>query len=134
MKKDISFLPVEGVKLAIARRENAANEFEWHVYVLNRNAEPLVNVFITSKGYGYKGDEKQQTSTLRHLIEEVEPNGYCIIERIDPSVFHLSNEYWISYFIDKQVYDKKFVFVPGSISEAHLIHINQLDLKGVLHE
>ncbi len=134
MKKDIPFLPVEGVKLAIARRESAANTYEWHVYLLNRNTEPLTNVFITSKGYGYQGEEKQLTSTLRHLIEEIEPNTYSVIERIDPSVFHLSNEYWISYFIDKQVYDKKFIFVPGSISEAHLIRIQQLDLDGVLHE
>jgi predicted DNA-binding protein (MmcQ/YjbR family) len=134
MKKDIAFLPVEGVKIAIARRENTANGYEWHVYLLNRNDQTLTNVFVTSKGYGFNGDEKQETSTLRHLIEAVEPNSYSIIERIDPAIFHLSNEYWISYFIEDQVYDKKFVFVPGSIAEDNLIQIQQINLQGVLHE
>jgi hypothetical protein len=134
MKKDISFLPVEGVKVAIARRETTANEYEWHAYILNRNEQPLNNVFVTSKGYGFNGEEKQETSTLRHLIEEVEANGFNIIERIDPAIFHLSNEYWISYFIENQVYDKKFIFVAGSITEDNLIKINQINLEGVLHE
>ena len=134
MKKDISFLPVEGVKVAIARRESTANEYEWHAYILNRNDQTLTNVLVTSKGYGYNGNDKQETSTLRHLIEEVAPNGYSIIERIDPGIFHLSNEYWISYFIEGQVYDKKIVFVQGSITEDNLIKIHQLNLEGVLHE
>jgi predicted DNA-binding protein (MmcQ/YjbR family) len=134
MKKDISFLPVEGVKVAIARREVTASEYEWHAYILNRNDQPLTNVFVTSKGYGFNGEEKQETSTLRHLIEEVEANGFNIIEKIDPAIFHLSNEYWISYFIDNQVYDKKFVFVAGSITDDNLIKINQINLEGVLHE
>lgn len=134
MKKDIPFLPVEGVKIAIARREIHTNEYEWHAYILNRNNQSLTNVFVTSKGYGFNGEAKQETSTLRHLIEEVEPNSYSVIERIDPAIFHLSNEYWISYFIENQVYDKKFVFVPGSIAESNLIKIQQINLEGVLHE
>lgn len=134
MRKDIPFYPVEGVKIAIARKENQLHQFEWDVYLLNRNEVPLKNVLVTSKGYGFKGEEKQKTSTLRHLITEIEANGHCIIERIDPSVFHLHNEYWISYYIDNQIYDKKFIFVPGSISEDNIIKINALELEGILHE
>jgi predicted DNA-binding protein (MmcQ/YjbR family) len=134
MRKDINFYPVEGVKIAIARKEIQPNQFEWHVYLLNKNEVPLTHVLITSKGYGFIGEEKQKTSTLRHLIHEIEANGYSIIERIDPSVFHLHNEYWISYYIDKQIYDKKFIFVPGSITEDNLIKINLLELEGILHE
>lgn len=134
MKKDIPFFPVEGVKIAVARKENQANQFEWHVYLLNKNEVPLTNVFITSKGYGFKGEEKQKTSTLRHLIAQIEANNFSIIERIDPSIFHLHNEYWISYYINNQIYDKKFIFVPGSITEDNLIRINLLELEGILHE
>ena len=53
---------------------------------------------------------------------------------IDPEVFHLNNEYWVSYFIDNQVFDKKFIFVPDSIREENLILIDLLNLEGILHE
>lgn len=135
MKKDITFPLVEGVKVAIARKENLSEAYEWYAYLLNRNEVPLTNVMITSKGYGYLEDgEKQRTSTIRQLIAEIESNGVRVIERIDPSVFHLNNEYWISYYIKNQVYDKKFIFVSGSLAEENLITINQLELEGILHE
>jgi hypothetical protein len=134
MKKDIVFPQVEGVKVAIARQESSPGQYEWHAYLLNRNEVTLVNVFVTSKGYGFQGEEKQKTSTLRHLFQEIEPNSYTIIERVSPEVFHLHNEYWVSYYINDQIYDKKFIFVPGSITEDNLIRIAQLELDGVLHE
>ena len=132
MKKDIVFPAVAGVTLAIARQPDEAG-FRWHVYLLNRNEVPLRNVIVASKGYGFQGEEQQRTSTLRHLIEWVEPKGVAVVEAIDPAVFHLTNEYWVSYYIDEQIYDKKFLFVPGAIADDHLIPIAQLDLEGVLH-
>ena len=139
MKKDIPFLPVEGVKVAIARKKNELKEFEWRVYLLNNNEVPLTNVFVTSKGYGSQADhrpddEPQKTSTLRQFFPAVEPLGFVVIELIDPAVFHLYSEYWVSYYIDSQIYDKKFIFVPESITEDHLMPIETLGLEGVLHD
>lgn len=134
MKKDIPFLPVEGVKIAITRTVNEIEQSEWRVYLLNRNRQAITNVFVTSRGYGQKDTEPQKTSTLRHFFAEIGPESHHLVEPIDPAVFHLTNEYWVSYFIGNQVYDKKFVFVPGSIEEVHLIPIDQLDMQGVLHE
>jgi len=134
MKKDIPFLPVEGVTMAVAQEKNELGETIWNVYLLNRNTYNLRNVLVTSKGYGSKVDgERQQTSVLRHHIPELEANEVAMIEMIDPSVFHLYNEYWVSYFVDEQVFDKKFIFVPESIIEENLIFIPQLSLKGILH-
>ncbi|WP_420152256.1 hypothetical protein [Siphonobacter sp.] len=137
MKKDIPFLPVEGVKVAIAREVNEFNEVAWRVYLLNRNDKAIQNVFVTSRGYSkpqHQGEEGQETSTLRHFFQEVPAHSHQPIEPIDSSVFHLTNEYWVSYFIDNQVYDKRFIFVPGSLDEANLIQINQLAQEGILHE
>ena len=53
---------------------------------------------------------------------------------ITPDVFHLNNEYWVSYYIGNQIFDKKFIFVPDSIREENLILIENLNLKGILHE
>ncbi len=134
MKKDISFPPVKGVKIAVVKKHDPKAAFDWIVYLLNENEVPINNVIVSSRGYGFKGDEQQKTSVLRHVIGNVPPRDYAIIESIDPGVFHLNNEYWVSYYIDGQVYDKKFIFVPDSITEDNLSHIEQLDGVGVVHQ
>lgn len=133
MKKDIPFYPVQNVMLAIAKEGDEPDGVEWRVYILNKNEKKLENVIVSSKGYGEVDGAMQKTSILRHYLGELEPEEHKIIEPIDPKLFHLFNEYWISYYIEGQVYDKKFVFVPGSISENNLILIKQLNMEGVLH-
>lgn len=133
MKKDINFLPVEGVQIAIARKENLIGGYDWQVFLINQKDVPIKTVFVTSKGYGRKGDEEQKTSTLRHFFVEVKPNTHEVVESIMPDVFHLNNEYWVSYYIDNQVFDKKYIFVPDSIVEEHLVMIPALKLDGILH-
>lgn len=133
MKKDINFLPVEGVQVAIARQENELGQYDWRVFILNQNDTPITNVFVTSKGYGQKDAEEQKTSTLRHFFAEIKPGAHEIVETIMPDVFHLNNEYWVSYFISDQIFDKKFIFVPDSIIEENLVTVPLLGLEGILH-
>ena len=133
MKKDINFLPVEGVQIAIARKANLIDGYDWQVFLINQNAVPIKTVFVTSKGYGQKDDEEQKTSVLRHFFVEVQPGAHEVVESIMPDVFHLNNEYWVSYYIDSQIFDKKFIFVPDSIVESHLVTIPALGLEGILH-
>jgi hypothetical protein len=133
MKKDIDFTPVEGVAIAIAATGDTPGERTWNVYLINNNNVALDNVFVTSKGYGIIENEEIKTSVLRHMFERVEPKSFVQVELIDPSVFKLNNEYWVSYYIDGKIYDKRFVFVPDSITEDHLIDISMLQMQGVLH-
>lgn len=130
MKKDIDFSPVKDVTVTIAREENDA----WVVYLLNRSAHKLDTIFVTSKGYGSRNGHEQKTSLLRHAIPYLEPGMYAKIEPIDPAVFHLTNEYWVSYYIGDQIFDKKFIFVPDTIIEKNLTFIPELDAQGVLHD
>ncbi|MCU0353545.1 MAG: hypothetical protein MUD08_07390 [Cytophagales bacterium] len=134
MLKDIPFLPVKDVKVAVVRKSNDVGSYDWFVYLLNNNKVPIRNVFVTSNGYGLMNDEMRRTSTLRHFIGDIEAGAATIIEPIDPAVFALSSEYWVSYFIDDQIYDKRFIFVPDSIVEQNMSYISELDLNGVLHE
>ncbi len=128
MKKDIQFLPVKDVFFTVAKDQE-----EWKVYLINRGTDVLENVMITSKGYGEKDGRKQETSVLRHAIPKLEAGEYALVEPIDSQVFHLNNEYWLSFFIGTQVYDKKYIFVPDSISENNLSFIPELNLRGVIH-
>ncbi|PVY39924.1 hypothetical protein [Pontibacter virosus] len=133
MKKDIDFTPVQGVAVAIAFTGESPEERTWNVYLINNNSVALDSVFVTSKGYGIIKDEEVKTSVLRHMFERVEAKSFVQVEVIDPSVFKLNNEYWVSYYIDGKIYDKRFVFVPDSITDEHLIDISMLQMQGVLH-
>ncbi|WP_186753767.1 hypothetical protein [Echinicola salinicaeni] len=132
MKKDIKFHPVTGVKLAIAKEE-VNGQTEWGVYIINLNMIELKNLMITSKGYGTMNGEEKKTSTLRHMIEELGPQSIAKVEPIDPNLFSLNNEFWVSYYILDQIFDKKFVFVEGSMDKSNIQYIPDLDLEGVLH-
>jgi hypothetical protein len=131
--KDIVVPEVKNVTLAIARRDSVGNTPEWKVYLINNNDVSLDNTLVASKGYGEKNGEKQNTSILRHFLETVPAHSAALIEPIDPEVFHLNNEYWVSYYIASQIFDKRFVFVPDSIREENMTFIKELDMEGVLH-
>ena len=133
MIKDIEIPEVKNVTLAVARTKNILGADEWKVYIINNNEHPLENTLVASKGYGEKDGEKQNTSVLRHFLETVPPHSSALIEPIDQAVFHLNNEYWVSYYIGKQIFDKRFLFVPDTICEENISFIKELEMEGVLH-
>ncbi|MEQ8469531.1 MAG: hypothetical protein RIC35_00010 [Marinoscillum sp.] len=129
MKKDINFPKIENVYVSIVKDDEG-----WKVFLLNRQDKQLDTVMVTSKGYGEKAGEEQKTSVLRHMIPKIEPGEYALIEPISEEVFHLNNEYWVSFFIDGQLYDKKYIFVPETIIQDNLSFIPELKMEGVLHQ
>lgn len=139
MRQDIPFDPVEGVSVAVVPDRNGAlgteSEPIWQVYLLNHNSYPLRNVIVSADGYGTQPDgEPVRTSTLRYVYEEVAPQSAVPLELIDPAVFHLNNQYWVSYYRGAQVFDKKFIFVPDSIVSDNFTAIALLNGRtGVLH-
>ena len=133
MKKDINFNKVEGVSIAIAP-EGGALLSHWKVILINHNDFELNDVIISSKGYGMKDGKEQKTSTLRHMIEHIKGESIAQIETIDPSVFHLTNQYWVSYYLEKELFDKKFVFLPDSLISENLSHVPFLEGKAVFHK
>lgn len=132
MKKDLHENIVENIAIAIVMESATPEAKTWNVYLVNLKDEPIETVLVSSKGYGEKDGEKVKTSTLRHSIGDVAAHNYALIELIDEQVFGLTNEYWLSYYIQGQIYDKKFIFVPESIVESNLIRIPVLNKPGVM--
>lgn len=132
MNKDINFHPVTGVKLAIAKEEKSGQE-EWSVYIINLNLIELNTVLIASRGYGMIAGEKKETSVLRHMIAELGPQCIAKIEPIDPALFAITNEFWVSYYILDQIFDKKFIFENESVNKERLSFIPEINLYGVMH-
>lgn len=129
MKKDISFPEVTGVKIAIAKSTNNLGESEWHAYLINKNLIELDDVLIVSKGLEKANGEGRKTSTLRHILGTVNAQSSAPIEAISPEVFSFQNEFWLSYYIVGELFDKKFIVAP--FSEFELQDIEELGLKGV---
>ncbi len=132
MKKDLPENIVEDIFIAIVLESAAPDHKNWRVYLINQKEVIIKNVLITSKGYGIKNGENVKTSVLRHMFEQLAPNSFVAVELIDEQVFGLSNEYWVSYYIDGTIFDKKFIFLPESIIESNLIRIPVVNKPGVM--
>lgn len=132
MKKDIPENIVEDVAVSVVLMSETPEVKNWTVYLVNLKGQKIENVLISSKGYGEKDGKLVKTSILRHSLGDVDARSFAGIEAIDPEVFGLTNEYWLSYYIDGVIYDKKFIFLPESIVDGNLIHIPLVDKPGVM--
>lgn len=132
MKTDLPENIVENVSIAIVLESATPEAKLWKVYLINLKDEAIETVLISSRGYGEKDGEQIKTSTLRHSLGNVEAKSFIQVELIEEQVFGLTNEYWLSYYLGNQIYDKKFIFVPESIVETNMIRIPLLNKAGVM--
>ena len=132
MKADLDIPEVIGVEIVAVPGEK--DKTIWDIILINRNDKSLQNVIIASKGYGEVDGRQQKTSVLRHVIEELPAESYARVEPIQKDVFKLTNEYWVSYFFNEQLHDKKFIFTPGSINEQHLKDIPGYHFSGIVQK
>lgn len=134
MRNDDLRPAVTGVAVVIIQESNEFSDKDWNVYLLNKNDFALNNILITSKGYGIINNESRKSSTLRQFIDYLDAKSYVKIEPIAEEVFGLSNEYWVSYYVENVIYDKKFIFLPDSILEKNMTDIPLMKTKGVVIE
>jgi len=132
MIKDLPPNVVKDIAIAVALESESVESKIWYVYLINLKNVPLETVLITSKGYGEKDGEQVKTSTLRHAFPRVPANSFKLIEPIDEATFGLNNEYWLSYYIGKEIFDKKFIFLPESIVDSNFIKLPVVNKPGVM--
>lgn len=134
MRQELFGPKVENVAVSVVQEIGEEGIPVYNVYLLNLREDIMEGIIITSKGYGenQQTGEKVQTSMLRHCLEVLLPQEAAKIEPIMEDVFGLANEYWVSFWIDDVMYDKKFVFVAESISVENLREIPLLGAKGVM--
>ena len=134
MIKDIPILKVEDLAIAVVPRLEHEEDHEefWDTWLLNLKDEPIRSVLVNSRGYGIINGEERRTTTLRYFWEEIGPLEAVKIEPVQKSVFDLANEYWVSFSFNDYLYDKKYVFVAGSLDEMNFTEIPFLNRKGVM--
>ena len=130
MKKDIPQHKVEDLAIAVVPGEK--DDDLWDVFIMNLKEEPIKNVLVNSKGYGNLEGEEINTTILRHFFPTIGPLQIEKIEPIQTKLFDITNEYWVSFQYDNYMYDKKYVFVKGSISEINFTLIPFINRRGVM--
>lgn len=135
MKHDIPIPKVEKIAVAVVKELNEEKTAEvYNVYLLNLKKSMIKNALVSSKGYGHNAltGEAVKTSTLRHFIGDLEGESFAKIEPIIEEVFGLSNEYWVSFYENNQILDKKFIFLAESITDENMINVPLINKKGVM--
>ncbi len=129
MKKDIEIPIAKDVYVAIVHEWG--KDFlskDWNAYIINNRVSQIDMVLIVSKGFD--GDRK--TATMRHGIGVVEGKSSEKIELVQEAVLALNNEFFVTYYADDKLYEKRFFFEKHSVSEKNLRPIPILDKQGVL--
>ncbi len=132
MKKDIPFRKVEQVGIAVVRETLETGATEWNVYLLNLRQEPILQVLVSSSGFGKINGRQRKTSVLRQALGDIPPRTFIKLEMIPEELFSFSNEFLVSFWQGHHLYDRKYVFVPGSISEKFLTEIPLIGKEGIL--
>ena len=129
MKKDIEIPISTEVYIAIIREWN--EKFlskDWNAYIINNRETAIEMVLVVSKGFD--GDKK--TSTMRHGIGLVAAKSFEKIELILEEVLALNNEFFVTYYADDKLYEKRFLFEKNSVNENKLHLIPLLEKEGIL--
>ncbi|MHA7829752.1 MAG: hypothetical protein ACX93O_01540 [Flagellimonas sp.] len=129
MKKDIEIPVAKDVHIAIIREWN--DEFlskDWNAYLINNRTDTIEMTIVVSKGF----DQDKKTSTMRHGIGALEPKSFKKIEWIQEDVLVLNNEFFVTFFAENKLFEKRFLFPKHTISEDHLSTVPILEKEGVL--
>ncbi|MFH6603226.1 hypothetical protein ACEZ3G_07055 [Maribacter algicola] len=128
MKKDIEIPVDENVFVAAVKESNGELLAEnWYVYVINARHTYIETVIVVSKGYG----DAAKTSTIRRSIEIMPARSFQKIELLPENLLALENEFFITFFADGKLYERKCVFKANSISDARSVNIPVLEQDGV---
>tara|TARA_Y100000589_G_scaffold323946_1_gene359292 strand:+ start:17594 stop:17995 length:402 start_codon:yes stop_codon:yes gene_type:complete len=131
VKKDIFIPKVEDVAIAIVEEENQKKK-EWMVYLLNMKNCSIKDTLVSSKGYGKINQKKKKTTFFSHYLDTLKSQSFKKIEMINESVFGLTNEFFLTYYIDGLIHDKKYIFLPESIIKENKTNIPMLNKKGIM--
>ena len=85
-------------------------------------------VLIVSKGY----DGAVKTSKMRHGIGKVEGKSFAKIELMQEDVLQINNEFYVTFFADDKLYEKKYIFRKNTINENAMQILPVMQVDGVL--
>lgn len=129
MRKDIE-IPIAN-EIYVATIKEWDTDFlsqNWYVYLINNREAIIETVLVMSRG----NNGEQKTSTLRHGLGNLEPKSFSKIEFLPTEVLGFVNEYWVTFFSEGKLFERRSVFEADSISENAVVEIPVMKVEGVL--
>lgn len=129
MKKDIEIPIAKDVYIALVHEWN--KEFlskDWNAYIINNRSTIIEMVLVVSKGF----DGETKTSTLRYAFGNIPAKGFEKIEMVQEEVLRLTNEFFVTYYADNKLYEKRFLFEKNSVNQHNMAPIPILEMEGIL--
>jgi len=135
MNKDIEIKVVSDIAIAAIPSEVVENgDVIWNIYFINLKKSTVENVLINARGGGVVDGEEKKTSTLRYFLGNMEARSFKKFELMLPESIVLTNQYWVSFFEEGNMLDKKYIFPPGSINSQLLKIVPIINQLGVFLE
>lgn len=128
MKKDIEIPVAKDVYVALVHEWN--EEFlgkDWNAYIINNRSSLIEMAMVVSKGY----DNEKKTSTMRHAIPVVAAKSFAKIEVVQEEVLALNNEFFLTFYADNKLYEKRFLFEKNSFNQSCLVTIPLIEKEGI---
>ncbi|USD26463.1 hypothetical protein [Flagellimonas marinaquae] len=129
MKKDFEIPIATDVHVAIVHEWN--EEFlskDWNAYLINNRSDTIEMAIVVSKGF----DGDTRTSTIRHGIGTLEPGSFKKVEVLQEDVLALNNEFFVTFFAENKLFEKRFLFPKHTVTEKNLSTIPVIQSEGVL--
>jgi hypothetical protein len=130
LKKDIPDLKVEDFAIALLPKEDDPDF--WEVYVINLMEEPIKSVLVTATAFGEINGTERKSAMMRYFFEELTALDMQLLEHLPSNLLNLTNEYWVSFSYGGQLWDKRFLVVPGSLDPINFIPIPFINREGIL--
>jgi hypothetical protein len=100
---------------------------DWNVYIVNNRTTVIEMTMVVSKGY----DGERKTSIMRHAVGNLEPKSFKKVEVVQEDVLTLNNEFFVTFFDDKKLYEKRFIFEKNTVTESNATTIPLIDKVGI---
>ena len=69
---------------------------------------------------------------MRHGIGNVQAKSFVKIELLQEEVLTLNNEFFVTFFADNKLYEKKVVFPKNSVTAKNMTAIPVMEVEGLL--
>jgi hypothetical protein len=133
MRKDIDIPEVKDVFMAAVHEwSDDFMQNVWYVYLVNIGQYPLTNIMVVSKAFGTLDGEMRKTSLLRHAFMEIAPGAAHKVEMIEESVLALNNEFMVTFFVGKTLFDRKYIFKANQILQSNQEEVPVLGKTGAV--
>jgi hypothetical protein len=132
MKRDIIPPQVSDVYVAVVPGPGENGQTQWSVVLINDKDVMLTHTIVNASGKGTVGGMEKSTTTLRLLLGDIQPKSSRQIEILLEESFALNNNYWVSFYIGSDIYDKKYQLSAGEVDLNDLVFAPVLNAPAIL--